>query len=96
MSVQLGVEYFQAKVGTAFEVETGGDTSFSLDLQEVKLLGHSIRPGGSFTLYLQGPAGPILGQGTYTLRSGEDRFDLFIVPLGPDGAGGARYEVIFN
>ena len=89
-----GLGHFVDHVGEAFEVDADGER-FDLILDSAAPLGHSLRPGGSFVLQFRGPRDPILPQATYAVRRGGDRFDIFIVPLGPD-ANGARYEAIFN
>lgn len=49
-----------------------------------------------FSLLFRGPMEPIMPQRIYTLEHPElGRFDLFLVPIGPDGTG-MRYEAVFN
>ncbi len=49
-----------------------------------------------FSLFFRGPMKPIMPQRIYTLEHPElGRFDLFLVPIGPDGPG-MRYEAVFN
>lgn len=49
-----------------------------------------------FALVFRGPAGTPLEQRIYAVEhDGIGRFELFLVPLGPD-AEGPRYEAVFN
>ena len=49
-----------------------------------------------FSLFFRGPLRPIMPQRIYTLEHPQlGRFDLFLVPIGPDGTG-MRYEAVFN
>jgi len=51
----------------------------------------------AFALLFRGPAEPILPQAIYPLENATlGRMEIFLVPLGPDGEGGARYEAIFS
>jgi len=53
-----------------------------------------------FALLFRGPDSPILNQGNWRVEgtggAGSPAGEIFIVPLGPDGQGGVRYEAVFN
>lgn len=49
-------------------------------------------PGGSLTF--TAPNDPLLEQGTYPVRAGEDEGQLFVVPIGADGDR-ATYQAVF-
>ena len=52
--------------------------------------------GEVFSVVFSSPQSELFEQDTYMIEHGElGRFDLFIVPIDPDG-GAARYEAIFN
>ena len=85
-------------VGETYEVEAGGE-AVPLRLEQAEALPRSMRESGdAFRLHFRGPDAPIFPQGVYRMSRGEQAWELFIVPLGPekDGRGGAGYEVIFN
>jgi hypothetical protein len=49
-----------------------------------------------FSIVLRGPPAPVLPQRIYSLEhAGVGVFQLFLVPIGPDG-GGMRYEAVFT
>lgn len=56
------------------------------------------QPVSSFSLLFEGDNEPVLAQQIYLLEHADaGAFDLFIVPLGPDRAGGQMlYEAVFN
>lgn len=91
---ELRLEEFTGLEGEAFELLLG-ETSVSFTLDRVQALRHSGREAGAFTLDWRGPAEPMLEQAIYTLRHGDETFEMFIVPLGQD-KDGARYEAVFN
>ena len=50
---------------------------------------------GQFSIVFRGPRTPILPQRIYRVAHPEiGDFDLFVVPIGPDGQG-MRYEAVF-
>jgi len=89
----LTVEDFAPRRGKTFSAETTAG-AIPLLLAEVQELPASGRDGGAFRLEFQGPLQPFLPQATYPLGVDRDRFDIFLVPLGPQGAR-MRYEAIF-
>ncbi|HEX8378989.1 MAG TPA: hypothetical protein VF619_00400 [Allosphingosinicella sp.] len=91
---ELRLDEFQGLEGEAFELLLG-DEAVPLTLAGVRVLRPSGRQAGAFTLDWRGPAEPVLPQAIYTLRRGDDRFEMFIVPLGHD-RDGVRYEAVFN
>ncbi len=49
-----------------------------------------------FSLFFKGPSESLLVQATYPMTHDQmGSFDLFLVPVKPDGEG-ARYEAVFN
>ncbi len=83
------------EVGTLFQVCAGPALGTELKLSALE---DRAAPGGyeTFSLMLDGPAEPRLGQGIYELahpRMGTHA--IFIVPV-QDLAPGIRYEAVFN
>ncbi|HLL31454.1 MAG TPA: hypothetical protein VK403_10695 [Allosphingosinicella sp.] len=91
---ELRLDEFRGREGESFELLLGEET-VPFTLTRVQALRDSGREAGAFTLDWRGPSEPVLPQAIYTLRQGEDRFEMFIVPLGQD-RDGARYEAVFN
>jgi len=91
---ELSLDEFQGREGEAFELVLGEET-VPLTLTKVHALRPTGREAGAFTLDWRGPAEPVLPQAIYTLRQGDDLFEMFIVPLGQDREG-VRYEAVFN
>lgn len=90
---------FEVHLHGGFQVNVDGFGTLTLELVEVAALGmESARPDGRqpFSLIFRGPCEPILAQQTCRLaHEAMGELDLFVVPLGPDRAGGIRYEAIF-
>jgi len=84
---------FSARLGDAFEVRVA-EHRVPMTLDAVQELPDSGREGGSFRLEFLGPSDQFLGQGMFPFLSGDERFELFIVPVGQD-ADRIRYEAIF-
>lgn len=84
---------FTPRLGTGFEIALQGGTVL-LNLRSAQELPSMGRDGGSFRLEFIGPAQPMLPQGTYGFRFGDDSVGIFIVPLGQEPRG-IRYEAIF-
>jgi hypothetical protein len=89
----LTYEDFSSKSGASFEVLVNGG-ALPVTLAEAQALPDSGREGGSFRLMFHGPKDPILPQATYSFRSGDEAFDIFVVPIG-QGPSGTQYEAIF-
>jgi hypothetical protein len=93
---QLRPEHFEPLIGQSMPVESPGGT-LACELTQVKRLPlHALRAHPPFALILRGPLNQPLSQGTYPLLHPEHgRLNLFMVPIGPDGAG-LGYEITFN
>ena len=96
MSQPFSRRRFEAALHQVFEIQVPGHAPIAVRLTEVKLVR---RTGGieQFSVLFTGPAAPQLGQRTYRFVSeplGE--LDLFMVPVGPNRAGEAQYEVCFG
>lgn len=91
---------FQAQVGTAFVVHVGAQlVTLALDavkaLAQVNQKGRALS-GQQFSLVFSGPA-PTFGQLTYAVQHAVlGTFSLFLVPVGPEAAGGQAYQAIVN
>jgi hypothetical protein len=98
MPADLTEMEFSKHVNTKFR--TGLDAA-AIDLELVVVKGYSARPGDQegmerFSIFFTGPAKPTLTQNTYSLsHDAMGTFDLFLVPIKPDGEG-SRYEAVFN
>jgi hypothetical protein len=88
---ELSIDDFEAHVGESYGLD-GSD--ISLILESASALPGSSRPGGGFRLAFRGPREPLLPQGIYAMRRGDQAFDLFIVPIALTDAG-AEYEAVF-
>ncbi len=84
---------FSARIGAVAEVHVSGHR-VPVTLYAAQELPGSQRPTGGFRLEFVGPVTPMLGQGVFPFLFGEERFDLFIVPIGQDPRG-TRYEALF-
>lgn len=98
------LEDFSPLVGTAFRLDLGERERMDLVLVETRDLGTVPRPQPpepgtrtrAFSVHFRGPKTPVLPQKTYVLaHESLGALSIFIVPIGPDGAG-MRYEAIFN
>jgi hypothetical protein len=91
---ELRLDEFSDREGEAFELLLDGEcVPFTLD--RVRPLRPSGREAGAFVLEWRGPADPVLPQAIYTLRQGDDIFEMFIVPVARN-VEGTRYEAVFN
>ena len=89
--------HFEACRQQPFGLELDGREGMSLALLDV------YRPSGPpsggrqlFSLAFRGPRQPVLPQQVYTLTNETlGRLEIFLVPIGPDGAG-LRYEAVFG
>ena len=86
---------------TTFRVDPGDSPPFDVDLIEATALGSGETGSeGSgqrapFSLVFRGPADRLLPQRIYRLEhEAIGGFDLFLVPIGRDGAG-VRFEAVF-
>lgn len=80
--------------GTTYQVDRDDQTSVEMTLERAVELPASGRTAGSFRLEFRGPFEPILPQGIYPFRGGEECHEIFVVPIGRDDAG-TRYEAVF-
>jgi hypothetical protein len=94
MRPDIVMDEFARHMGEPFEVVVG-DEVFPITLAQARPIQPSIRDGGSFSLIFNGPLTPILNQAMYEVRRGDERWPLFIVPVG-ERDGVFEYEVIFN
>jgi uncharacterized protein DUF6916 len=98
MPADLTEKEFSKHVNTKFRA---GLDAEEVDLELVLVQGYSARPGDQeglerFSIFFTGPAKPMLPQRTYALYHDlMGTFDLFLVPIKPDGEG-SRYEAVFN
>lgn len=79
-----------------------GDDGSTLDLELVSVTPGSLLPNDAgrrrapFSIVFRGPLEPSLPQRTYGFEHDElGSFELFIVPIGPDGAG-MQYQAVFS
>jgi len=98
MPADLTEAEFSKHLNTKFRA---GINAEPVDLELVVVKGYSARPDDQqgmerFSIFFTGPAQPILPQRTYSLsHDAMGTFDLFLVPIKPDGEG-SRYEAVFN
>jgi hypothetical protein len=98
MPAEMTEAEFSKHVNTKFRA---GLDPEAVDLELVQVKGYMKNPGDQegmerFSIFFTGPAKPLLPQRTYSLsHDAMGTFDLFLVPIKPDGDG-ARYEAVFN
>ncbi|HEX7278249.1 MAG TPA: hypothetical protein VF255_01370 [Solirubrobacterales bacterium] len=90
------LETFTPAVGESFTVGGEGGATVELILAEAAAQDagpHAPRP--PFSLLFQGPADPLLPQGTYRFQHGSlGALEIFIVPLGRDEHGSV-YQAVY-
>jgi hypothetical protein len=91
---EISFDEFSGREGDTFEL-LQEDRSLPVTLDKVQQLPPSGRASGAFTLEWLGPDEPVLPQAIYTFRSGDQTFEMFIVPLRQDGQA-TRYQAVFN
>jgi hypothetical protein len=95
--LELGT--FAGRIGQSFRLLLDASTTVETRLVEALASGaERAAPGRRqpFSIVLLGPAEPVLPQRTYTVEHDQlASFELFIVPIGPDGPG-MRYEAVFG
>jgi hypothetical protein len=89
----LTLQDFDGRAGTVYDV-LFSDGTLSLTLREVERLPNGARED-AFRLIFVGPGSPIMPQGIYKLREGDQVDEIFIVPIGQSPAG-IEYEAIFG
>lgn len=98
MPADLTEKEFSKHVNTKFRAGVDDD---AVDLELTTVKAYSARPDDQqgmerFSIYFTGPAKPFLAQKTYSVsHDAMGTFDLFLVPIKPDGEG-SRYEAVFN
>ena len=79
----------------SLQIEAGGHR-FAVEVLEAKSLASPSPRAEPFTVLLEGPAQPVLPQGTYgLLHPRHGRLELFLVPVGRTSAA-VHYELVFN
>jgi hypothetical protein len=93
---QVRPEDFEPLLGRALKVEVPGG-AVTCELAQVRRLPpHESRRHPPFAVILRGPPDRPFCQGIHPLLHPEHgRLEVFMVPVGPDGAG-LCYEVTFN
>ena len=86
---------FAGAEGATYRVDGDGQPEVELTLARVVELPSAGRAEGSFRLDFRGPIEPALPQAIYRFRSGEECYEIFIVPVGRD-ENGTHYEAVFN
>jgi hypothetical protein len=95
---ELSLESFADRLGEPLRIRTTDAHVVEVRLVEASALGDPFVPGGRapFSLVFRGPAEQILPQTTYRIEhEAIGSFELFLVPLQPDGDG-ARYQAVFT
>jgi len=92
------VATFHALQGSTFRLPLEGRDPLTLELIEVSGLGGAGSQGREhFSLVFRGPAEPLLAQHLWPLEQETlGRFEVFLVPIGPDAEGRHRYEAVFT
>ncbi len=88
------LEDFADSVGKQYEI-VFTDGVVPVTLEQAQALPGGKREGGSFRLQFLGPLEPILPQGIFSFRLGEQIDDIFVVPVGKV-ENGIQYEAIFS
>jgi hypothetical protein len=99
--VWITFDMFEGRVGETFELSVAGGPAILTELVEAV---ETAEPGGTgpagqdrqqFSLVFRGPPEPVLPQSTMGVDHDElGHLDLFLVPIGADGAG-MRYQAVF-
>ncbi len=91
-------EQFENAIGETFQIGLEPE-AVELQLQELDDRGSrevGERVVESYSLMFHGPADFVLPQGTYYFSHDSlGKFEIFIVPIGPDDSG-MRYQAVFN
>ncbi len=89
---------FEQHLGETFRVGAGDREGVDLMLTEVTALSSSSpdRAREPFSIVFRGPPDPVMPQQIQRLQHpGLGTFELFLVPIGPDGEG-MQYEAVFT
>ncbi len=97
----LNKEDFEAHAGSKVQVSLEGESVCELDMVEAVHIGAKIARGASrhaFSVLFSGSEDLQLEQRIYHVEHAElGAMELFLVPLGPDPAGGAMlFEAVFT
>jgi hypothetical protein len=90
---ELRLDDFAGNVGQTYNI-VFSDGVLPLVLEQAQPLPAGQREAGAFRLQFLGPPEPVIVQGTYPFRLGEETDEIFIVPIGK-GEDGVQYEAIF-
>jgi hypothetical protein len=91
---ELKLDDFAGNIGKEYEI-VFTDGVLPLILEQAQELPGGQRKEGAFRLQFLGPVHPILPQGVFSFRFGDESDDIFIVPVG-EVADGINYEAIFS
>lgn len=91
---ELRLEHFADNVGKTYEI-VFTDAVLPVVLDQAERLPAGKREDGAFRLQFLGPSEPMLPQGIFSFRLGEETDDIFIVPIA-NNERGALYEAIFT
>ena len=96
--IEFSLGLFEPRLGQAFDIE-GDHGRLAATLVEARNLREAQGAGRlsrQFSLVWRGPPGARLEQRIYAVHHPAlGAFDLFLVPIGPDGEG-MRYEAVFT
>jgi hypothetical protein len=100
---KVSTSTFSPYLNERFRMCLGSAQFVELDLAEISEASPAVAKAATahgrrapFSLFFRGPMQPIMPQRIYTLEHPElGRFEIFLVPIGPDGTG-MRYEAVFN
>jgi hypothetical protein len=93
---------FSAHLNETFRIHYGAPTPLEVKLIEATSLGSGTAESQGagkrepFSIVFRGPANHLLPQQTYPIEHNTiGKFELFLVPIGPDEIG-TRYEAVFS
>lgn len=87
---------FSECLGDVFLIHCGGAEPLEAELASVVGSGGEGSDGRPFSVVFRGPEDASLSQGIHRVEHEViGGFELFLVPIGPDG-GGLLYEAVFN
>jgi hypothetical protein len=99
MLEEFEVGTFAPHLGESFRAQAADSQWAEMTLTEATALGEGAPTEGRrapFSIVFRGPREPVLPQQTYRMEHAAiGAFELFLVPIGPDGVG-MRYEAVFG
>jgi hypothetical protein len=99
MLEEFEIGTFAPHLGETFRIQAADSEWAEMTLIEATALGQGTASEGlraPFSIVFRGPRDPVLPQGTYRVEHAAiGAFELFLVPIGPDGEG-MRYEAVFG